>query len=504
MRKKKALLNALINIFGFIITFIPSLIIRKVFIDTLGNEMAGLSSVFTNIIGWLSIVEMGVGSAIVYSLYKPFADNDRKKINAYIRFYGKFYRSIGYVVLAGGLLLSPFLSFFIKDEVDLKIATIGFVLFLFNSFITYLFSHRLCILNVAQEAYKITIGTTISKLVIFGLQFVLFMVYPNFLLYITIQLVVNLIYFIVINSYVTKSYSWLGMDKEEIPEVEKRSLLRNIKAMFMHKIGAVVVFSTDNLVISKFIGLTAAANYTNYQMIIMAIQTLISTAVNGITASIGSLLTTGDKEHAYKIHKNLFFLNFWITSFVVISLFNTLNQFIVLWLGKEDFLLDPLTFVVILINVFITLMRSSVERFKEGGGNFYKDRFAPICEAVINLVASLILVNYMGLAGVFIGTLISNITVIFWTQPYIVYRYIFNKKLGAYFTMYFKYLLVAIIPFVITCFITNSFKYNYNISSFIANCLINIVVVNGIYLIIFFRKEEFKYYLNMVKEIIKK
>ena len=113
---------------------------------------------------------MGVGSAIVYSLYKHFADKDKKKINAYIRFYGKFYRSIGYIVLTGGLLLSPFLSFFIKDEVDMKIATIGFILFLLNSFITYLFSHRLCILNVAQEAYKITIGTTISKIVIFTIS----------------------------------------------------------------------------------------------------------------------------------------------------------------------------------------------------------------------------------------------------------------------------------------------------------------------------------------------
>ena len=503
MRKKKALLNAIVNICGFIITFIPSLIIRKIFLNTLGSEMLGLNSVFTEIIGWLSIVEMGVGSAIVYSLYKPFADNDRKKINAYIRFYGKFYRSIGCIVLAGGLLLSPFLSFFIKDEVDMKIATIGFILFLFNSFITYLFSHRLCILNVAQEAYKISIGTTISKLVIFGLQFILFLFYPSFLLFIAIQLVVNLIYFIVINSYVTKSYSWLGRNKEEIPEAEKRSLLKNIKAMFMHKIGAVVVFSTDSLVITKFIGLTAAASYTNYQIIIMAIQTLIGTAVNGITASIGSLLTTGDKEHAYKIHKNLFFLNFWITSFIIISLFNTLNQFIVLWVG-EKFLLDTLTFVVILINVFITLMRSSVERFKEGSGNFYKDRYAPICEAVINLVASIVLVHYMGLPGVFIGTLASNLLVIFWTQPYIVYRYIFDKKLSAYFIMYFKYLLLGIIPFIITSFITNSFKYNYNISSFIANCLINIVVVNGIYLVMFFRKEEFKYYLNMVKEIVKK
>ena len=262
------------------------------------------------------------------------------------------------------------------------------------------------------------------------------------------------------------------------------------------------LFSTDNLVISKFIGLTASAMYTNYQIIITAIQTLIGTAIGGVTASIGDLLTNGNKEQAYDIHKKLFFLNFWISSFVVISLYNTLDQFIVLWLGKEN-LLDKFTLIIILLNVFLTLMRASVERFKEGSGNYYKDRYAPICESIINLVTSVILVNYLGISGVFIGTFISNITVIFWTQPYIVYRYVLNKKLSSYFKMYFKYLLISIIPFVFATLISNYFKFNYDVWSFIINCLINIVVINAIYLILFFKKEEFQYYINMVRGIVK-
>ena len=170
MRTKKALVNSSINIVTYLLLFIPNIIIRKVFLDTLGNELLGLNSLYTNIIGWISIAELGVGSAIIFSLYKPFAENDRKMINSYIGFYGKFYRRIGLIILIVGISISPFLKFFIENNIDIKTITIGFLIFLLNSFITYMFSHKLCILNVAQEEYKITLGTTISQLIIYLLQ----------------------------------------------------------------------------------------------------------------------------------------------------------------------------------------------------------------------------------------------------------------------------------------------------------------------------------------------
>lgn len=498
MRTKKALINSSANILCFIIAFIPSLIIRKIFLDTLGSDILGLNSLYNNIIGWLSIVELGVGTAIIYSLYKPFADNDRSQIRAYIRFYGKFYRSVGFVILIIGLIITPFLKYFIKENIDLKLVSIGFILFLLNSFISYMFSHRLCILNVAQEEYKVTIGTTISKLVITLIQFFMLKIYPSFLLFIIIQIVVNLIYFITINMYISKRYSWLNEGKESLEEATSKKLLKNVRAMFMHKIGDLVVNSTDNIVISKFVGLGALANYSNYQMVITACQTVVSRGLMGLTASIGNMLSTENKEKAYNVHKRVFFLNFWAVSFIVISLYNTLNQFIGMVFG-EQYLLDSLTFAIILINVYFASMRGSVEQFQSGSGNFYQDRYAPIIESIINFVSSIILVNYIGIAGVFIGTLISNFTVVFWTKPYVVYKYVFDKKLIDYFMMYFKYLIIAIIPLIITNYATIPFKESYDIVSFITNCAINVVLINVIYLIIFFKSEEFKYYLSIFK-----
>lgn len=503
MRTKKAIINSCINIVSLLITFIPNIIVRKVFLGALGNELLGLNSLYSNIIGWLSIVEMGVGATIVYSLYRPYAENNREEIRAYIRFYGKFYRSIGFTILVLGILLVPFLKFFIEGEIDLTLVIFGFILSLINSFISYIFSHKICILNVAQEVYKMTIGTTISRFVIVIIQIIMLNSYPSFINFILIQLITNLIYYIVINIYIDKKYPWLNDGNEKLKDEEKGSLLKNVKAMFIHKIGTLVVYSTDNIIISSFVGLGALANYTNYQIVISALEKIISTGLGGITASIGNLLTTGNKDKAYDVHKKIFFLNFWAVSFIVISMYNTLNQFIGIWVG-EGYLLDGLTYMVILINTYFSAMRGSVEQFQSGSGKFYQDRYAPICEIIINLITSLILVKYMGIAGVFIGTLISNFTVIFWTKPYVVYKYIFNEKLSKYYKIYFKYLLISLVPLIITNFLTVNLRGRYNVLSFIYNCLINILVINILYIIIFFKTDEFKYYLNLLKSMIEK
>ncbi|MCF0149550.1 MAG: oligosaccharide flippase family protein [Clostridium sp.] len=498
MRTKKAAINGLIGILTYLISFLPAMIVRKIFLTHLGDELLGLSSLYTNIISYLSIIEMGIGSAIIFSLYKPFAEDDRVKVKGYIDYYAKFYKIVGSIILVLGIVILPFLHIFIKDNIDMTKASIYFVLFLINTVISYWFSYKLCILSVAQEGYIVSIGTAISKVIIAILQVIILKLYSSFFLYITIQIIVNLLYYLVLNRYIDKKYGWLNTTNGEIETEEKHNLIKNVKALFMHKIGYVVVFGTDNLVISSFINLSSVAKYNSYNMIIAAIQGVINTAMAAITPSIGNLLVDNDKEKSISIHKKLFFMNFWIVSFVTISLYNTISQFINVWLGKEQ-LLDSFTVNIILVNLYFQLMRSSVEQFKEGSGNYYQDRYASFIEAFINLAFSIILVKQIGIAGVFIGTLISNIAVIFWVKPMITYKYVFNEPLRNYFYMYFKYLVIAIIPLLITHVLTRDIKQSVLLSDFILNCTINILVINLFYLIIFRKNKEFIYFKNLIK-----
>ena len=501
MRLKKSLINSIVGILTYIISFLPLFSVRKVFIDILGGQLLGLSSLYTNIIGYLSIVEMGIGSAIIYSLYKPFAEGNKEKIKGYLKYYEKFYRRAGVIVLGVGLAITPFIHIFIKDNIDLTLVRVGFILFLINTFIGYMFTYKHCMLNVAQEGYKVSLGLTLSKIFIAIFQVIVVQKYKSFYGYIIIQIVVNLVFYLIINAYINKRFSWLKEVNGEIEKEEERSLVKNIKALFFHKIGAIFVLGTDNIVVSSFISLKIVAAYNNYVLITSACNALIGQAMVGITASIGNLLVEDDKEKAYGIHKKLFFISFWVVSFIVISLFNTISHFILLWVG-EAYVLDIFTISLILFNLYFQMMRESVDRFKDASGEYYRDRYAPICEGLINLISSIVLVNLIGLPGVFLGTLISNLAVVFWVKPKIVYKYVFNKPLGEYFKRYFEYLAIGIVPLIITIFLTNPLKETITINAFILNCLINIVVINTFYLIIFWKNENFIYFKNIVLNII--
>lgn len=501
MRVKNSLINSISNMFIVLFTLIPNFFLRKVFLDVFGDEYLGLSSLYTNIISLLSIVELGIGPAIIFSLYKPYAEHDIKKVKAYLRYYSLFYKIIGIVILIVGIIISPAVINLIDAQISTNKAYLYFFLFLINTFITYMFSYKLCLLNVAQEQYKVTISTGITKVIIILVQIVSLRIVPNYSIYLLIDIVINLAFYIGINTYIDNKFVYLKGVKGYLTDAEKNSLFINVKAMFLHKIGGLVVNSTDNLVITKFINLTTVGKFNSYNMVLLAAKNLVSRGIQGITASIGNLLVSSDKEIAYEVHKKLFFISFWVVSFICITLYNTLTQFVLIWLGDGQ-ILDQLTVSVLIVNLYFSLMRASVERFKEAAGKFHEDRYAPLFESLINLTSSIILVKYMGLPGVFIGTLISNLTVIFWVKPKIVYKYVFGVKLIEYFKMYFKYLCVALVLVGVTGYLTTPFKYSESFVYFIVNCLINVIVINMVYLFLFWRKDEFKYFKNIFLKII--
>lgn len=501
MRVKKAGINVVTNFITYFLGFLPVFIARKVFLDVLGEELLGLSSLYTNIVGMLSIVELGIGTAIIFALYKPFAEDDRSKIKAYIKYYRKFYTSIGLLVLVGGVLLVPFLKIFIKNDVNMTEANIYFILFLLNTVVTYLFSYKISLLYVSQQTYKVSIANTINKVVTVVVQIVLLKILPSYYIYLIVQLIFNCLYYFIINRIIDKQFSWINEEDGELTTEEKGSLSKNVKSLFLHKIGGLLVLSTDNIVISYFLNLNMVAKYNSYNLVISSLQSVIVSTLASITSSVGNLLTENNKENSYLVHKRLFFLNFWIAAFVTIGLFNAMDQLIVVWMGESQ-LLNRFTITVVLINFYFMLMRNSVESFKEAGGLYYQDRFASIIEAVVNLVSSIILVNLIGLPGVFIGTLISNVTVLFWVKPKIVYKYIFKKPLINYFITYIKYLGIGIVVLFITRITTAQFRELYSWGGFILNCIINVIVINLSLLVIFWRNEEFNYFKGILGKVV--
>lgn len=503
MRTKKAAANFTVNFVMLLVSIVPLFILRKVFLDTLGSDFLGLSALFTSLIGLLSLADLGISTAIIYALYKPFAEKDYEKIMGYIHYYTKFYQAVGLIIFVFGIALLPFFPLFINGEIAVQDAQLYFLIALVNTIITYFFSAKFSLLIVAQEGYRITLASTTSIVLTAMIQMVALYLYQNFYIFLLIQLVINLIYLIAITIYINKRFAWQSGINGTIEISEKRKLKKNIKALFIHKVGEYGVFGTDNLLISYFVNIVSVGIYNSYYMVIAVAMKLVHSAFNGITASIGNLLIAEEKEIVFAIHKKLFFFNFWIASFLAISMFNTIQQFILLWLGDSQYL-NTLTISIILLNVYITLMRVSVEKFKEAGGLYQQDQYSAIIEAVINLVFSIILVQYMGLPGIFLGTLISNFTVVFWVKPKMVYKYIFQEKLRIYFIMYFKYFSIALLTLLLTHIATQQVKLIITLPAFLLNCILNIGLINIFYFLVFRNTEEFLFFEKLVMNKVAK
>ena len=264
---------------------------------------------------------------------------------------------------------------------------------------------------------------------------------------------------LLISNKVNKIYTYLDDNNvNNISKEEKNSIFSNVKSMFFHKFGGVVLSSTDNLVTSKYIGLKVVGLYSNYFLITSALDKIISQIFTSLIASIGNLNVTSNREKKTNIFLNIFFANFCIYSFVSCCLLNLFNPFIELWLGK-DYLLSSFTVLIIVINQYIYGMRKTAMAFREATGNYKKDWFSPLLEAVINVIVSIILAKRIGLAGVFIGTIISSLCTNFWLEPYVVLSQSINMKLKEYFYIYIKYIISTIIICIVSFEICNIYNY---------------------------------------------
>lgn len=501
MRTKNSIKNIYINITTQIIITFLGFVSRKVFIDSLGTEYLGINGFLTNVLSMLSLVEGGIGTSIVYNLYKPLADKDEPRIIALVQLYKKLYGILAIMVFVLSLFIYPFLGSLMKGNTINNIIIIYYI-FVIKNVISYLNAHKWSLINADQKGYILAkynllfnIITTISKIFILLLT-------KDYILFLLIEAFIFMVQNVWNGKVVNKIYPYIKTKKVyTVEKTTKENLVNNVKALFLHNIGSYCVFGTDNILISAFINVKTVGLYSNYTMIISQLSSLLTPILGGVGASVGNLIAIESKEKNYEIFKVIYLVNFWIYSFCAIFLYNLLEPFINWWLGN-GLLLDKLTLVIVLINFYITGMRNSIITFKVKAGIFQEDKYIPIIEAIINLGASMILVKILGLAGIFIGTTISTITIPLWTQSKLVYNNIFNKSVREYLKKYLHYIIITIIVGFITTFLCNSIVTTAGFLGLLFKGIICAITPNLIYLIIFYRSNEFKYLFNVIKNII--
>ena len=505
-RKKSSFKNMITAVSSNVLTIIVGLVAQAVFIKILGSEYLGLNGLFSNVISMLGIVELGMGSAIIYNMYKPIAENDHEKIKSLMQFYKKSYRIITLIISIIGIMIIPFIKYIVDIEsvtVDINVYLV-YILFLLETICSYILSYKRSMLYADQKEYITNIIHMGYTILVNTMQLTFLYFTHDYYLYLIIKVMMRLVENIVISSYVNRRYSYLlDNNVTKLDSKTEKDIFQKIRALFFHKIGTFIVSGTDNIIISKYLGLVTVGLYSNYYMIINAVQTVINHIIQATRASVGNLLVTESKTKQFDIFNKIRFVNFWISCFSSICIFVIMDSFITLWIGYK-FVLPTKVLLVLVINFFIVSSRSTYGAFKEAAGVFYEDRFVPIIESLLNIVLSIIFVKKFGLMGVFMGTIGSGLVLWCYSYPKYVYNKLFGRKIADYIkeTIYYFIIFILIAGFTYSLAILISFDNVY--LQFISNVLIALIVPNVIMLLLFSKDESFKYFINMLKGLKKR
>ncbi len=509
-RTSKSLKNIRFAVMGQLLGLIISFISRKVFVMILTQEYLGLNGLFTNILSILAISEMGVGTAIIYSMYKPIADNDTEKIKSLMQLYKKAYTIIGCFILIVGISITPFITSFISNVPDISESIyIIYIMYVVNTAASYFFIYKRSLIIANQNRYIATYYRYLMYFILNVCQIVALLATHNFYLYLGLQIANTIIENVLVSRKADKLYPYLK-DKNVKPleKADKKEITKNVGALMCHKIGGAVVNGTDNILLSRFIGVVVVGIYSNYYMISNALSTVYGLVFQSITASFGNLNVQADNERKVKVFNQMFFLGAWVACFCTSCLIALFNPFITLWLGNEYLFTLPLV-IVISLNFFIKTMRQPALTAREAMGLFWYDRYKPIFEASINLGSSIVLCLWLrsfgeqyGVLGVFLGTAISSVSTNLWVEPYVLYKYGFKTKLRSYFYRYGYYTTLTVIASLGAFYLCKNISVT--LGGFIIRLLICAVVPNAVFIIGNFKTQEFISSKILIKRIFSK
>lgn len=503
MRTSHSIKNITIGITTQIIITLLGFFSRRIFIDSLGTEYLGVNGVLTNVLTAMVLLEGGIGISIVYNLYKPLAENNQKLVTALIRLYKKAYLFLAAIIFLICLALFPFLDVLIKSETEIPYLGLVYWIFVAKCLASYLIADKTALINADQKGYILAKYNLYFQVLSMVVKIIILLATKNYVLFLAIELAL----YIIQNSYsvylVKKMYPYLLMkEKCEIEPEVKANIITNVKAMFIQNIGYYAINGTDNLVITAFINVITVGFYSNYAMIISQLSNILNPIINGIGNSVGNLIATESKEKTYAIYNMTQLITFWVYSVCTIALFNVLEPFIDLWLG-EGFLLDKVTFMIILLNFYLMGVHQTLKTFKSKAGLFAQDKYAYLIEGLLNLFLSIVFVQKLGLAGVFLGTTVSYLLVSFWNQPRILFHHYFHQPVFRYYLDYLMKVGLMIGAGYLSSVICQWITLPSLFLSIIFKGMVTVIVPSLIYAIVFYQTDAFQYiWNNLVKRMI--
>lgn len=502
-RTKNASRNIVFGVILKAYQILVPFLMRTAMIYLMGVQYLGLNSLFTSVLQVLNLAELGVGSAMVYSMYKPIAEDDNTTICALMKLYRTYYRVIGLVIAIVGCALTPFILRLIKSDVPAGINI--YILYLLNLGVTvlsyWLFAYKNSILEAHQRTDVVSKVTLITNTIQYGLQLFVLWAFHNYYLYVIVMLATQALTNIVTAICADKLYPRFK-PRGKVDKVQVQRINQRIRDLFTSKIGSIIYDSADTIVISAFLGLTALAVYQNYFFISKSITGIIAVVFTACMAGIGNSIVVESKEKNYQDLNKFTFIITWVAGFCSVCLLCIYQPFMELWVGK-DLMLSLSAVVCFVIYFYVRQFNSLFNLYKDASGMWHEDRFRPLTAALTNLVLNLILVQFIGIYGVVLCTVFSILCV---GMPWLLHNLftiIFEKKHMWHFVgRLAKYTFVVFISCVVTYFICSRFNMS-PVPTILVRGVICLIVPNLIYYLAFRRTKEFQQSLQLVDKMTK-
>ena len=501
MRTKRALYNMAASLVGQFSLVLVTLASRKVFLQTLGIEYLGVNSLFANILAFLSMAELGIGSAINYSLYKPIAEHDHEQIKSLMRLYRLAYWAIGTFILAAGLLLMPALPVIVKGGEGIDHLSIIYVLFLLNTAVSYFFSYKSAFIIADQRKYVFTINHYGWQLAMYLLQIAVLLRWQNYFAYLILQVAVTLAENIMIARIVDVSYPFL---KEKNARPLQKSVLEEIKrnttSMVLNKVGNTLITSTDNILLSWLVNVAAVGIYGNYVTISIAAGNVLYQGMYAFVAGLGNLAVTKNHKRQREVFDTIALLNVWLYGWCCIGLFVLLTPFVQILYGADMALSNVVVFMICL-NLYITGQTQLLNIHTDAMGLYWSLKYKGILEAAINLVLSILLGKYMGLTGILLGTTLSHVLYSFWHESWVIFHEGLHSSVKTFYLRDAKDTIVVLIAAFLTVGAA-SFVQAAGVQGLLLRAVPAVLIPNAVFFLAFRKRREFQEICGIGKSLL--
>lgn len=504
-RIKNAKRNVMSGILKAIVVIVLNFLIRTAVIYILGFEYQGLSGLFTSILQVLNLTDFGFSAAVTFILYKPIAEDDIDTICAIIAFLKKVYRIIGIVILIIGLVLMPFLPKLISgscpDDINIYIL---FIIYLFNTVISYfLFAYKSTLLSAYQREDVVSNVYTITMLSCKGIQFLLLLVFKNYYIFVMVVPIATIISNILLHLWSQRIFPNV-IPKGKILLETKRTLIKQVKAVFINRMSDIARNSFDNIVLSLFLGLTVVAIYDNYYYIYSALYGFMGIIVHSIKAGVGNSLVNESVDKNYHDCMKFSFVFLWIVGWCTICMCCLYQPFMRVWMkGDENLLLSTSNMVLFCVYFYVISLVYTKNVYLEAQGLFWECKYWYICEAIGNLVLNILLGYFWGVTGILLATIITIVVFNYFGGTIVLFKFYFKRTPKYFFASQLFYLTITFFNGLGTYILCSYINFG-GILDVIIKIAVCMVVPNIVFMVVYFRTKEFRESLDLIKRFIRK